>query len=247
MGVLKIGIVEDEMIIAETISLYLNRLEYEVLFMAFSFDDAIKAIDAEKPDLLLLDIKLGTRKNGIDLAAIILKEYKIPFIFLTANSDAVTIQKAKHVKPLAFMVKPFTQTGLFSSIEIAMSNYEMASKDTLHQSDHLFIKVGYQYRKIFFTEILYLETCHNYIKIFKQDGTEDLVRKSMAEILELLPVHQFSKISRYHIVNHQHLQEIKTNSVFIHAVELAIGKSNRDVLLKKLCESRVESSNRDYN
>ena len=59
MGVLKIGIVEDEMIIAETISLYLMRLKYEVSFIAFTYQEAVKSMEANKPDLLLLDINLG--------------------------------------------------------------------------------------------------------------------------------------------------------------------------------------------
>ena len=184
--------------------------------------------------MLLLDINLGKGKNGIDFAELLQEKYGLPFIFLTANSDAVTIQKAKQVKPLAFLVKPFTQSGLFSCIEIAMSNYETSGKNTNQQDNFLFVKVGYQFTKIFFVEIIYMETNQNYIRVYKMDGTELLVRKSLSEIQELLPQNEFTKISRYHIVNHQYIQEIKTNTILINGEEISISKTGREELISKV-------------
>ena len=98
---IKIGIVEDELIIAEKINMILGDLGYEVCETVTNFTDAIKLINSDKPDILLLDIQLAGEKDGIDIAQHMRKYYNVPFIFLTANSDDLTLARAKEVRPWA--------------------------------------------------------------------------------------------------------------------------------------------------
>lgn len=130
MKKMKVGIVEDEMIIAETISLALTKLGYLPTKPAFSYESAISMLESEKPDIVLLDINLNDELDGVDLAHYINANYSLPIIFLTANSDRNTIERSKQTRPNAFLVKPFSNEDLFSAIEIALFNHEMNTEDT---------------------------------------------------------------------------------------------------------------------
>jgi CheY-like chemotaxis protein len=120
MNKIKIGIVEDEMIIAETIALTLEKLGYAVVGKVGTYADALEMVKVHQPDLVLLDINLGSKKDGIDLATEIKDRFAIPIIFLTANADANTVNRAKDIHPIAYIVKPFSSTDLFSAIETSV-------------------------------------------------------------------------------------------------------------------------------
>jgi len=129
MKKIKVGIVEDEMIIAETISLALKKLGYLPTKPAYSYESAISMLEEEAPEIVLLDINLNDELDGVDLAHYINANCSLPIIFLTANSDGKTIERSKQTRPNAFLVKPFSNEDLFSAIEIALFNHEMNKED----------------------------------------------------------------------------------------------------------------------
>jgi len=120
----KIGVVENEMIIAESICLTLRKLNYEVVGPALNCDDAIHMLADDTPDLIILDRNLNDVRDGIELGDFVNKHYGIPIVILTANSDIQTIERAKPMRPAAYLVKPFKKEELLSSIEIALSNHQ---------------------------------------------------------------------------------------------------------------------------
>lgn len=140
-----IGIVEDEMIIADVLALTLRKLGYTVSFTTAGYKDAVQMLEEKQPDLLLLDINLGGQKDGIDVAKYVRTHFSIPVIFLTANSDKATINRAKEVKPNAFLVKPFTRDHLFAAIEIAVDNHAASSSVS---DESILVKDGYTFIKI---------------------------------------------------------------------------------------------------
>jgi len=103
----RILIVEDDMIIAANISVQLTNLGYEVIGIETRGEEAILHASANTPDIILLDINLKGRVNGIEAAIQIQKFKRIPIIYLTANSDEATFTKAKATHPYAFISKPF--------------------------------------------------------------------------------------------------------------------------------------------
>lgn len=125
---LKVLIVEDDAIIAQLIEFHLIEFGHHVLDIAHSSERALDLIHNLHPDLVLLDINILGTKDGIEVAEIINKNYNIPFIFLTALSDKNTLDRAKDVRPSAYIVKPFKGSDLETSISIGMSNYEMRRK-----------------------------------------------------------------------------------------------------------------------
>ncbi|MGB0806868.1 MAG: response regulator, partial [Salibacteraceae bacterium] len=92
---MKILVVEDEMVIAMNLTLILENLGYEVVGPASNFEEAIEELEVEVPDLAILDVNLEGVKSGIDVANHINDHYSIPFIYLTSNSDSVTVNSAK--------------------------------------------------------------------------------------------------------------------------------------------------------
>lgn len=215
MSSIKIGIVEDEGITSEVIKLSLQKLKYKVAKPAFTYNQAVQMFEAEKPDLVILDIKLGEEKDGIDLAKLLKEKYHTPFIFLTANSDITTLNKAKKVRPSAFLVKPFSQIDLHASIEIAISNHQTQNIETKTQSKFVMMKVGRSFEKVDTTQILFLENDGHYFIVRFNNGESISVRASANEILELLPNDSFIQISRTYIVNTHHIQKIDSMHVYI--------------------------------
>ncbi len=121
----KILIVEDELYTGEALKILLEELDYEVLDIVTSGEEAIEKIRESPPDLILMDIMLDGQMTGIEAAQEINGTYEIPVIFLTAYGDFKTIQKAKLCSPYGYLVKPITEaTELQPSIELALFNHK---------------------------------------------------------------------------------------------------------------------------
>ncbi len=126
---MKILIVEDEPIIAEDIAEILQKNEFLVTNIAYNKEDALLELASNLPDMALLDINLNNNKmDGIEIAENIQSKYQIPFIYITSYSDKNTLEKAKRTEPSGYIVKPFNEASLCSSIEIAYYNHTQKNK-----------------------------------------------------------------------------------------------------------------------
>ena len=117
---IRILIVEDEAIIGMELQARLIRQGYDVPLVV---DTGIKAIDKAgelQPDLILMDIFLKGDMDGIEAAEKIHQKHAVPIVFLTANTDKQTFERAKRSAPLGYIQKPFQENVLFSTIEIAL-------------------------------------------------------------------------------------------------------------------------------
>jgi DNA-binding NtrC family response regulator len=119
----KILIVEDEFVEANDIQLMLIKAGYKVCGIARTVDIAIKMVEKEKPDFVLVDIFLKGKWTGIDLAHT-LNEKNIPFIYVSANSNEHILAAAKRTHPYGFIVKPFRERDLLTTLEIAQYRAE---------------------------------------------------------------------------------------------------------------------------
>ncbi len=121
----RVFLVEDEPIIATGIAKKLEQLGHQVVGTAGSGEAAVRAIEADPPDLVLLDVKLDGRLDGVGVAAEIHKKLDVPVIFLTAYADEATLQRATQQDPMAYIVKPFTDRELYGAIEVGMHRYQL--------------------------------------------------------------------------------------------------------------------------
>ncbi len=121
-------VVEDERITAKDIKNSLEKVGYNVPAIVATGEEAIKFSDENRPDLVIMDIKLGGKIDGIDAAEVIGSQFGIPIIYLTSYSDERTIERANSTHPSAFILKepfeflhkPFEENELYTAIEIIL-------------------------------------------------------------------------------------------------------------------------------
>jgi two-component system cell cycle sensor histidine kinase/response regulator CckA len=121
----RILIVEDEGLVARDIQMTLQRLGYDVPPPVATGEDAIAAALALEPDLVLMDIRLRGKMDGIEAAEVLRRDGRAPVVFLTAHSDEATLARAKKAEPFGYVVKPFEETDLRTAIEVALYKHAM--------------------------------------------------------------------------------------------------------------------------
>lgn len=126
----RIIIIEDEALIAAEIESTLELLGYDVVAHEMNGDKALDTLASVPADLILLDISIKGTLSGIDLAHIIRKKHKVPFVFLTSFSDKKTLDQVKETLPYGYIVKPFDEHDLRSTIELALYKFEQENHST---------------------------------------------------------------------------------------------------------------------
>jgi CheY-like chemotaxis protein/uncharacterized protein YegP (UPF0339 family) len=115
----RILIVEDELIIAQDLCAVLEELGYTVVGTAASAEEALQMAGEQHPDLVLMDIRLPGPTDGIQTANALRNQYHLPVVFLTANTDAQTLDRALEAEPSGYLAKPYNARTLVATIELA--------------------------------------------------------------------------------------------------------------------------------
>jgi signal transduction histidine kinase len=124
MNSVKILIVEDEQLVADDLRETLESLGYTVPALVASGEEAILQAELLKPDLILMDIRLEGKMDGIAASMHIQSRFHIPVVYLTANADRATLERAKISQPFGYILKPFDEKILSTTIEIALSRHQ---------------------------------------------------------------------------------------------------------------------------
>lgn len=223
-------IVEDELLIAETISDILINAGCNQIRIVSSVEEAIREIEQRKPQLVLTDINLGEEKTGIDLGKLLQSVYHIPFIYITSHSSPEILGKAKHTRPNAYIIKPFKNEDLLVAIELAIFNSTEAPASKTESSE-LVIKEGRAMVRLDCNNITWLEADGNYTTVNLADSKRKVIRTSLSDLQEQLSPHQFIRIHKSYVVNKAQVSEIRANSVMITTHnELPVGRSYRQAL-----------------
>ena len=167
----KILVVEDESIIALDIQTSLMSAGYPVAGVVATGEEAIALTQREQPDLILMDIRLQGDLDGIEVADIIRSHHDCPIVFLTAHADRHTLDRAKLTEPFGYLIKPFEDQSLITTIEIALARYrsEAATRVALAQQrefnelrTRLVSVVSHEFRNPLNTILFSTELLHNY-------------------------------------------------------------------------------------
>src|SRR4030067_1248222 len=121
----KIMIVEDESIIAEDIRMSLINNGYVVSSVISMGEKAIEKVKEDNPDLILMDIMLAGKMDGIQTAGMIQTIFNIPVIYLTAYCDDKIIERAKITSPFGYLIKPFKDRELCIAIEMSLYKHKL--------------------------------------------------------------------------------------------------------------------------
>lgn len=247
----KILIVEDESITAMDIEMRLTRLGFIVSGQVHKAVDVIGAIKRVKPHLILLDINLQGKEEGIELSEEIAMTFDIPVVFLTAYSDNSTFKKANATHPYGYITKPFKDKDLKHAIEIALKQHQslsFAKNNATHykglldhvsidSDDHnnglLFIKSGSNYSKVKLEAIQWIEAYDAYSKIHTK-GKTILVNALLKDLYQKLPSDKFIRVHRSFIVGIAHIEKIEKDIIVLSDVEIPISKSHKAELMHRL-------------
>jgi DNA-binding NarL/FixJ family response regulator len=135
-------LVEDERIVALDLVDTLKELGYSVVASVGTGEAAIENAIKLRPDLVLMDIRLAGKIDGIQAAQQIREQTNIPTVYLTAHSDDSTLVRAMNTQPFGYLVKPFRAPELRCAIEIALHRQEIESRLRHEQENLLFLKKG---------------------------------------------------------------------------------------------------------
>lgn len=236
---IKILIVEDEMLIGAKISMFLSELGYEVTGILPRAEEALNHIQENSPDIALLDIHLKGDMDGIALAQTLMQTHRIPVVFLTANSDDSTFQRAKTAQPYAFLSKPFNKTDLQRALELAIARMTNRKEVPANKpasdfvlADRIFIHHKNRTIKVLFETIQYIEAERNYCRIVT--STKEYTLSMPMKNLESSLPDFFQRIHRSHIVNLKCLDEIDDFSVRVGSALLPVGKSFKEDLMRRI-------------
>lgn len=233
---IKIALVEDDVFIAESLKFSLEDLGYEIAFVAYSYSEAVEAIDSTPFDLILLDINLHEQHySGLDIAQKLLTEHPKPFIFVTAYSDKDTITKAVKLKPSAYLVKPVNEGSLFAAIQTAIQNFDLQTPAHLpHQESeelsYFFTKIGTKIIKVAWTEVYCLSASKNYVNFITSPHTSGYpIRSSLQQaISRIVPSHiqqMYIPINRAMFIRKEIIEGVGEKTVFTTYGEFELGTS----------------------
>lgn len=121
----KILLVENENIVARDIENILREMGYDVLSVLSRGKEVVDKAEELQPDLVLIDVRLQGEIDGVEAADRIYREFNIPVVYLTAYADEITMERAKLTEPFGYILKPFEERELQTSIEMALYKYKM--------------------------------------------------------------------------------------------------------------------------
>ena len=179
----KVLVVEDENIVGIDLKRTLKKLNYQVIDVLRTGEDAVREARDKKPDIILMDIMLGGKINGIEAIKEIKEEIDIPVIYLTAYGDEQTIQNAKFTNPYGYILKPFDERTLHSSIEMALFKHETNLKLKASEERYrLFAELSPIALSIYSEgKVVYVNSAA--VKLFGAKSDNELIGKSIMELV----------------------------------------------------------------
>jgi len=232
-------VVEDESIVSKDIQQSLKKLGYNISGAASTGEKAITLANETRPDLILMDIMLKGDMSGIEAAEKIKEEFNIPVIYLTAYADENTLSRAKVTEPYGYIIKPFKEIDLHTSIEMALYKHGK-EQEVLKQRDFLyslvenkdgddsviFVKSNSRLVKVRAFDIMFVEALKDYVVINLAD-VKYTIHSTMKEIEKKLPTSDFLRVHRSYIVRIDKITAIEQTNIII-------GGSYKDDLYNKI-------------
>lgn len=241
-------IVEDELLVALDLRERLKLHGFEVVSIADNLEEAITEFKDHLPDIVLIDITIKGDKSGIDIANCINEIHPTPFIYISAHTDILTVNKAKNTMPASYLIKPFTTNSLLVSIELALHNFAVRNDDAEKdnpstdehfylRNNHVYLKDGYRFVRIFLNDILFLSAEDNYVKVVT-DKKAYLLRMTLMRANEILQRSYFVRIHRSYCINTNQISSYTENEVVIRDNVIPIGRNYKEALMRALKYNR---------
>lgn len=241
-------VVEDESIVSKDIQQSLKKLGYSIAGAAATGEKAINIANETMPDLVLMDIMLKGDMSGIDTAKVIKSTLQIPVIYLTAYADENTLSKAKVTEPYGYIIKPFKEIDLHTSIEMALYKHSketeiLKERDFLYNivdnkdedDDVIFVKSNSKLIKVKTSDILFVEALKDYVVVNLQDA-KYTIHSTMKDIQKKLSQSEFQRVHRSYIVRLDKIAAIEQPNIVIEGgkKQIPIGGSYKEELFSRI-------------
>jgi two-component system LytT family response regulator len=190
--------------------------DYAVAGLARTYEEALELFYKSKPDVVIIDVFLDGKPEGISFAETIntVPISSRPFVFLTNSKDRKIFERARLTNPYSFLIKPCNELEIQYAIEMAVekfckltSMFAAVGRNTVVSRDYLFIKKKDTLKKVHVNDMLYLEVEERYCSVFTEKE-KFLVQMSLTKMLELLDPNRFCQTHRNYIVNTERITEI---------------------------------------
>lgn len=219
---------EDEPLIAKDLSFILEDIGLKQVDIAMSYEDGIEKLSTNPFDLALLDINLSSERDGVDLADVINKKYRIPFIFITSYYNASTVARAKVAQPLAYLIKPFNQHDIRINVEMALYKFDHSEEES-----QVYVKGKSGSIKLELSEVKYLEAQDNYTKIVTRTK-EVIASQTLKSIVEKLPESSFTRTHKSFAVRLESISMIRGSYVFVGDEKIPIGRTYKAAFQERI-------------
>ena len=234
---LRVFVVEDELLHAEHTKMSVEEAGFTVVGECDNADQALEAILKAKPDVVLMDISLPGKNNGISVAKALKGKSQIPVIFTSSLNDEETLREAAETTPISYLVKTVEANNLKAAITLASVKPAVQAEDDARiEEEDLFIKSGNKLQKIKVSDILWVETAgDNYCKVVT--AQHQLVsRHTVRQMTHLLPADSFIQTHRAYLVNLHKIESIheKEQVARVGEKDIPIGRSFKEALYARL-------------
>ena len=247
MGKISVLVVEDESIVSKDIQYSLKKLGYNVVGVAATGQKAIELCGEKLPDIILMDIMLKGDINGIQASTRIKEVYNIPVIFLTAYADENTLSKAKVTEPYAYIIKPFKEIDLHTSIEMAFYKHSkeleiLKERDMLYNivenkenKEFIFVKSKSRLIKLNTKDIFFIEALKDYV-VINTLNKRYTIHSTMKDIERKMPQDFFLRVHRSYIVRLDKIAQIEQPNLILEENNkiIPIGGSYKEELIKRI-------------
>ena len=219
---------EDEVLIAETIKLFLAEQGHHILDICISYEEALEAYQRDRPDLVILDIRLYGQKSGIDFANFLQEQpEKTPFIYLTSQHDRRIFDLALETTPYGYLGKPMQKETLWTTVETAYRLYQEGTPPTIT----LTLFDGQKNHRVDEREIVCVKSDHVYSNVHLVDGRKIITRQPLGQFLENIKTRLLFQCHRSFIINTQHVSDWDNNNVtLVNGEVVPVSRSKRELL-----------------
>lgn len=212
-------LVEDDFLNRRLSKKALMEKNFKVL-EAKNAKEAFEFLKKESISLIILDINLGENEmDGIKIGQIIKDQYAVPFIYLTAYENTEIINQAVATTPYSYLIKPFKNVNLITSVEIALKQHDKkhVPKITVRDEEYTL--------ELPIDNINYIESIGNYL-MFHTDNKTYKSRSTLRQIIDELSDTTFIQVHRAFIVNKNRIEKFNQKSVWINNVEIPVSKNH---------------------
>jgi DNA-binding LytR/AlgR family response regulator len=218
---MRILIIEDEAIIAGSLYQLLHLLDYAPYQPVDNPDDAISIIERFHPELIILELALKNQRSGLEVIRYMERhKLNIPFIVLTAHSDADSIASVKKYKPGAYLVKPFRRECLFAAIELLGPD---TSEPAMANDCEIFLKTGTRYEKLDLTGLIYVKASGKYTELHFAFGKR-LIRMPLCTFIEENSNVKFLRVHKTYAVNTEFITSYTSDELALDKHRVPIGR-----------------------